>query len=110
MIKRYLVIGNGLQAETENVEVGNSELVFEPNSVPESGPLAPMSGLQNRMREEEALLAQSLTNESHYGFADGPLTYFSDINQTVFGVIKTSLASGTSGASWSSIIWLSSFV
>lgn len=88
-VKRYLVIGSGLEPEPETIEIGNTNLVFEPHSVPESGPLAPATGIQNRMREEEALLAASLTKESHYVFADGPLTYFSDINQPALGVIKS---------------------
>ena len=88
-VKRYLVIGSGVEPEPETIEIGNSEVVFEPYSAPESGPLAPIIGLQNRMREEEALLALRLTNESPYVFADGPLTHFSSSKHPALGVIKS---------------------
>ena len=89
LVKRYLVMGSGLAAESETVALGNSYLVFESHSVSESGPLGPMTGLQNRMREEEVLLTEQLSKESQYVFADGPLSYLSTINETAFGVIKT---------------------
>ena len=89
LIERYLVVDSGLKLEPETVEIGQAQLVFEAHSVPDSGPMAPAAGLQNRMRKAEALLAESLTKESLYVFADGPLSYFSDIKQTAFGVIKT---------------------
>jgi hypothetical protein len=87
-VKRFLIFGNGLSADAETLRIGNTDLVFEPCSVPESGPIAPLSGLQNLMRTEEAALAETLAKESACVFADGPLTYFSGVKQTAVGIIK----------------------
>jgi hypothetical protein len=89
LVKRYLVVDSGLQLEPETIEIGQVQLIFEAYPVSQSGPMAPATGLQDRMRVEEALLAESLSKQSLYVFADGPLTYFSGIKQTAFGVIKT---------------------
>ena len=87
-VKRYLVLGNGLSGETEILRIGNTDLVFEPCSVVEDSPIAPLSGLQNLMRTEEAALAETLAQESACVFADGPLNYFSGVKQRAVGVIK----------------------
>jgi hypothetical protein len=87
-VKRYLVVGSGASADTKTLRIGNTKLTFESCSVPEGGPIAPLSGLQNLMRTEEAALAESLAKESTCVFADGPLTYFSGVKQTAIGVIK----------------------
>ncbi|MCI0413965.1 hypothetical protein L0222_14355, partial [bacterium] len=93
-IKRYLVFGDGASLDTESIaearslKMGNAVLTFEPFAVPESGPVAPTMGLQNLMRTEEAEMAQSLAAESACVFADGPLTYFSALNQPTIGLIK----------------------
>jgi hypothetical protein len=87
-VKRFLIFGCGISTDAETLRIGHTDLVFEPRSVPESGPIAPLSGLQNLMRTEEAVLAETLAKESACVFADGPLTYFSRVKQTAVGVIK----------------------
>lgn len=87
-IKRYLVVGSGISPEAEALRIGNTDVVFESYSVPENSPIAPVAGLQNLMRTEEAALAEALAKESACIFADGPLTYFSGVKQIAIGVIK----------------------
>jgi hypothetical protein len=93
-VKRYIVLGGGMSLEApsireaETVRVGNLQLAFDPIAVPDGGPVAPIAGLQNLMRTEEASIAERLATESACVFADGPLTYFSGIKQPAVGVIK----------------------
>jgi hypothetical protein len=87
-ISRYIVLGSGLMAQPQMVTVGNIELAFVPYSVAETGPTAPLLGLQNLMRTEEASIAQDHAPEAACVFADGPLTYFAAVKQRTVGVIK----------------------
>lgn len=87
-IRRYIVLGSGLAAEPEVMRIGNTELAFTPYSVAETGPAAPLLGMQNLMRTEEASIAQDHANEAACVFADGPLTYFAAVKQRTVGVIK----------------------
>jgi hypothetical protein len=87
-VKRLLVAGGGTLLDPESFKVGNAILSFEALAVPENVPTAPMAGLQNLMRAEEANLAEELASESACVFADGPLTYLSGVMQTTVGVIK----------------------
>jgi hypothetical protein len=87
-IRRYIVLGSGLMAEPQLMTAGNTELVFAPYSVAETSPTAPMLGLQNLMRTEEASIAQDHAQEAACVFADGPLTYFTALKQRTVGVIK----------------------
>jgi hypothetical protein len=86
--RRYLVVGSGISPEQEQIKIGDNHMLFESCSVADRGPIAPISGLQNLMRTEEAALAENLAKKSSYVFADGPLTYFSGVKQTAVGVIK----------------------
>jgi hypothetical protein len=87
-IRRYLVTGSGTSLETESLVVGSSELIFEPYSVPDASPQAPLLGLQNLMRNEEAEIAVRLSDGSALVLADGPLTYFTAFNLSTVGIIK----------------------
>ena len=87
-VMRYLVTGSGVSLETEALRVGNTELIFEPYSVTDSGPPAPLFGLQYRMRIEETAVAESLSSESACVFADGPLAFFTTFNRSTVGIIK----------------------
>lgn len=93
-VQRCLVVGAGVSpddsaiADARMLTVGNAELSFEPVPVPENTPAAAVEGLQYVMRNAEARLAEELASESGCVFADGPLHYFTDINQPVVGVIK----------------------
>ncbi len=87
-IRRYIVLGSGLMAQPQVMTVGNTELAFAPYSVAETSPTAPLLGLQNLMRTEEAAIAQDHAQEAACVFADGPLTYFAAVKQRTVGVIK----------------------
>lgn len=87
-VRRYLVSGSGISLETESLVVGSSELIFEPYSVPDTSPQAPLLGLQNLMRNEEAEIAVRLSDGSAFVLADGPLTYFTAFNLSTVGIIK----------------------
>ena len=87
-IRRYIVLGSGLMAEPEVMTIGNTELVFASYSVPDTGPTAPLLGMQNLMRTEEAAIAQDHARHAACVFADGPLTYFAAVKQRTVGVIK----------------------
>lgn len=87
-IRRYIVLGSGLMAEPEVMTIGNTELAFATYSVPEAGPTAPLLGMQNLMRTEEAAIAQDHARHAACVFADGPLTYFAAVKQPTVGVIK----------------------
>src|SRR2546422_135299 len=80
-IKRHIVLGSGLVGDPEMMTIGNTDLVFGPYSVVESGPSAPLLGLQNLMRTDEASIAQEHAPEAACVFADGPLTYFAAVKQ-----------------------------
>ena len=87
-VMRYLVTGSGVRLETEALTVGNTELIFQPHSVADSAPPAPLLGLQYCMRTEEAAVAELLSSESACVFADGPLTFFAAFNLATVGIIK----------------------
>ncbi len=87
-VQRYLLMGHGI-AQSERVRVGEQRVDFEECPVIKNSPLEVMAALQNRMREAEAHLAESLTQRADCIFVDGPLTYFSAIRQAAVGVIKT---------------------
>lgn len=93
-VKRYIVVGAGaplddkLMSEVRSLKIGNAGLIFDFVAVADNTPAAPVAGLQNSMRTAEASLAEELAKESACVFADGPLTYFSALNQPTIGVIK----------------------
>lgn len=87
-VKRLIVAGTGILPEPELLTVGNTQLPFEPLSVPDTTPLGPVDGLQKQMRTEEASLCDALASKADCVFADGPLTFFSGMTETTVGVIK----------------------
>jgi hypothetical protein len=77
-VGREVVLGDGLAPDPIELRIGSYELNFSPSSVAGSGPLDPLRGLQNAMRQAEADLAKQILDS---GFAalvvcDGPLSYF----------------------------------
>jgi hypothetical protein len=73
---RVAVTGGGLLLDPFEAHVdGHGALVFEPRSLPENTPAAPVAGLQNAMRHTEAGLAERLSAEVDVVFLDGPLTF-----------------------------------
>ena len=77
-VGRVLVIGGGLVPPTLEIAVGEKPLVFWPQSVAGVGPLDPLRGLQNAMREAEAELARTTlgSGDADLIVSDGPLDYF----------------------------------
>ncbi|MGH9821915.1 MAG: hypothetical protein ACREDR_01450 [Blastocatellia bacterium] len=87
-ILRNIISGSGVAPETRRVGVGNGEITFLPASVEDSDPAAPLRRLQNVMRDEEAMLAQTLAATADCVFADGPLSYFVLTEIPAIGIVK----------------------
>jgi uncharacterized protein len=87
-VGRELVVAGGLSADPLDIEIGARRLRFEPRSVAGATPLEPIQGLQNGMREAEALLAQDLLSGGGVELvvSDGPLTYFA--SGPAIGLVK----------------------
>jgi hypothetical protein len=77
-VGRELVLGGGLAAAPISLSVGEYQLAFKPRSVADAGPLDPLRGLQNAMREAEARLAEETlaSDQAVLVVCDGPLSYF----------------------------------
>lgn len=77
-VGREVVLGDGLKPDALELRIRDYELNFSPSSVPGSGPLDPLRGLQNAMREAEAELARETLDcdEVTLVVCDGPLSYF----------------------------------
>jgi hypothetical protein len=77
-VGREVVLGGGLAYGGLKVRIGNHRLQFSPRSVAGTGPLDPLRGLQNAMREAEADLAQETLEGGGVALVvcDGPLSYF----------------------------------
>jgi hypothetical protein len=90
-VRRVAVAGGGLALDpfVATVADGGGALVFEPRSEPENTPVAPLEGLQNGMRREEALLAERLSAELDVVFLDGPLGFLTSAARgSVVGFVK----------------------
>lgn len=77
-VGREVVLGGGLVPERLEVGVAEHRLDFSPGSVAGTGPLDPLRGLQNAMREAEADLAHETLEAGGVALVvcDGPLSYF----------------------------------
>jgi len=89
-IGRVAVTGGGLLLDPFEAHVnGHGALVFEPRTLPENTPAAPVDGLQNAMRQTEAGLAERLSAEVDAVFLDGPLTFLTaGVRGKVVGFVK----------------------
>jgi len=67
---------------------GRLAVVFQPRSVAENDPAAPLGGLQAEMRRSEAGLAERLSAEVDVVFQDGPLTFVTAATGCVVGFVK----------------------
>jgi hypothetical protein len=87
-VARELVTGGDLQPSVLNVAIGDRSLCFQPSSVPGHGPLDPLRGLQNAMREAEAELAHDAlkSGKADLVVADGPLSYV--MSGRLVGMVK----------------------
>jgi hypothetical protein len=76
-VGRSVVVGAGLMPDQLIVRTGSQALRFEPASVAGKGPLDPLRGLQNAMRDAEARIADAALSSGHAELviADGPLGY-----------------------------------
>jgi hypothetical protein len=77
LVGRAAVVSGGEKIDPFVAVVGDGRLtiLFEPQSVPENDPAAPLAGLQTAMRRTEAGLAERLSAEVDVVFQDGPLTF-----------------------------------
>lgn len=84
---QHLVVwGSGMSADLPPVPGGWS---WEARSVIESGPDAPLQGIQRFMREAEGNLAEQLADEGWLTVVDGPLNFVRSRERTVIGYVKT---------------------
>jgi hypothetical protein len=85
---RELVVGGGLSADALEIEIGHRRIKFQPRSVTGVTPLEPIQGLQNAMREAEAMLAQDALSggRAELVVSDGPLSYFA--SGPAIGLVK----------------------
>ena len=85
---RELVVGGGLSADALDIEIGQRRVRFQPRSVAGATPVEPVQGLQNAMREAEAMLAQDVLSggNAELVVSDGPLTYFA--SGPAIGLVK----------------------
>ncbi|MEA2330707.1 MAG: hypothetical protein QOH58_845 [Thermoleophilaceae bacterium] len=76
-VGRSVVVGGGLVPDPLVVQAGAHSMLFEPSSVAGKGPLDPLRGLQNAMRDAEARMAKAAlhSGSAELVVADGPLGY-----------------------------------
>jgi uncharacterized protein len=86
-VSRYMLMGGGL-FHPETLHIGATAIPFEAFASAAASPLEVTAVLQNRMRQAEAELGESLLSERACVFVDGPLNYFSAPTQALVGVIK----------------------
>jgi hypothetical protein len=89
-VARICVAGGGLLPPplSATVRGGRTELRFTPATVADNTPVAPVAGLQNAMRQGEALLAERLGRDGDLVLLDGPLTYLAATRSRVLGFVK----------------------
>jgi hypothetical protein len=85
-VQRLVIWGSGATGQLPTVRGGWDWLV---RSVADEAPDAPLNGIQERMRKDEATLAEQLFAEGHLVIVDGPLKYVRDLDHPVVGYIKT---------------------
>jgi hypothetical protein len=90
-VGRLLVAGGGLAPEPFEIAIGSRALAFEPETVADNTPAAPVQGLQNAMRRSETGLAERLAPEADVVFLDGPLTFLASARGPVVGIVKKQL-------------------
>lgn len=88
-VRRWVVLGAGLQPDRVEVRVGGDGLEFEPRAEPGTDPDAPLFGLQKLMQAEEANLASRLAAEGdRLVLTDGRLGFLDVTTSPVVGVVK----------------------
>lgn len=94
-VRRILAVGGGLELGRWEFRLptGSATLGFDPLAVAENVPEAPLEGLQNSMRQQEAALAESLSASDTLVFLDGTLSFFTATKLPVVGFVKRLLRS-----------------
>ncbi len=85
-VERLACIGGGLAIDAIPLVFGRTQLEFQPVSVPENTPMAPLQALQSAMRRAEADLARAA--EADLVVLDGPLTHADRVRGPVVGFVK----------------------
>lgn len=91
LVARAAVVGGGeaIGPLAASVGRGRPPILFEPHSVAEADPVAPVAGLQALMRRREAELAERLSAAVDVVFQDGPLSFLTAPLGSVVGFVKT---------------------
>jgi hypothetical protein len=94
-IQRLAAVGGGVELGGWELRLpnGDAAIRFDPLAVAENTPEAPMEGLQNTMRQQEAALAASLSAGNALVFLDGTLSFFTATKLPVVGFVKRLLRS-----------------
>lgn len=85
-VSRMVIWGSGVHRELPSVKGGWEWTV---RSVPDDAPDAPLKALQNRMRQEEGLVAEDQAARGGLVIVDGPLNFVRSRDLPVVGYIKT---------------------
>lgn len=89
LVGRVAVVSGGETIDPFVAPVGDRlTLLFEPQSVVDNDPAAPLAGLQAAMRRSEAGLAERLSAEVDVVYQDGPLTFVTAAKGCVVGFVK----------------------
>ena len=89
LVGRAAVVGGGDTIDPFVAVVGDRlTILFEPHSVADADPAAPLAGLQAAMRRSEAGLAERLSGEVDVVYQDGPLTFVTAAKGCVVGFVK----------------------
>lgn len=105
-VGRELVVGGGLVPPPLDAAVGAGVLRFAPSTVAGNGPLDPLRGLQNAMREAEARLARLAleSGDAELVVADGPLSYA--MEGRLVGMVKRQSRSYLDAERARVLVWL----
>ncbi len=85
-VRRLVICGGDLPFEIPAVRGGWE---WDTRSIHRDDPEALRAELQERMRQEEGVLAERLCEEGHLVVVDGPLKYVRSRDQPVIGYVKT---------------------
>lgn len=85
-VERLVIWGSGESVLLVSSVAG---IGWDVQSVADPGPDAPLAGLQQRMREAEGVLAESLLDDGALVVSDGPLTFVRARGRPVCGYVKT---------------------
>jgi hypothetical protein len=85
-VRRLVIWGSGV---TLAIPADSAGWRWEPRSIADTAPDAPLRELQTRMREEEGRLAEDLCGRGCLVIVDGPLNYVRSRDLPVVGFVKT---------------------